>query len=265
VPGPELEQRVQWALELVRLRGLEGRYPRQLSGGQQQRVAVARAIVIRPSVLLFDEPLSNLDARLRQEMRGELRQLQRALRIATIFVTHDQEEALSMADRIVVMNAGSVEQVGTPEQIYEEPGSKFVAEFIGECNFLPGRLTVAEGETALFTTTGGLSFRISTPSGAVAGTAGTVAIRPEAITLVPEGAEPPHGANLVSAQLQVSSYLGHFRHLRFRLDSGHELLVYEQTGARSLAWRVEDSRPVRLAWPPDVCTFQAETRRETRA
>ncbi|HZS33453.1 MAG TPA: ABC transporter ATP-binding protein, partial [Methylomirabilota bacterium] len=136
LPKTGIADRVADALHLVHLRELADRYPRQLSGGQQQRVALARAVVIRPTVLLLDEPLSNLDARLRQEMRGELRRLQRRLEIATVFVTHDQEEALSMADRIVVMNAGRVEQIGTAEEIYTRPRTRFVAEFIGTCNFL---------------------------------------------------------------------------------------------------------------------------------
>jgi putative spermidine/putrescine transport system ATP-binding protein len=133
--APEAEKRVREALELVQLTGLEDRRPLQLSGGQRQRVALARALVIRPTVLLLDEPLSNLDLKLREEMRVEIAGLQRRLGITTVFVTHDQGEALVMSDRVAVMNAGRIEQVGTPAEIYERPATRFVAEFIGRMNF----------------------------------------------------------------------------------------------------------------------------------
>jgi ABC-type Fe3+/spermidine/putrescine transport system ATPase subunit len=135
----ETEQRVREALELVQLRGLAERRPLELSGGQRQRVALARALVIHPTVLLLDEPLSNLDLKLREEMRVEIAGLQRRLGITTVFVTHDQGEALVMSDRIAVMNAGRIEQVGAPSEIYERPATRFVAEFIGRMNFFPGK------------------------------------------------------------------------------------------------------------------------------
>ena len=142
VPAPQIAARVREALELVQLAGLGERRPLELSGGQRQRVALARALVIRPSVLLLDEPLSNLDLKLREEMRVEIAGLQRRLRITTVFVTHDQGEALVMSDRIAVMNAGRIEQVGAPAEIYERPTSRFVAEFIGRMNFFAGGATV---------------------------------------------------------------------------------------------------------------------------
>jgi ABC-type Fe3+/spermidine/putrescine transport system ATPase subunit len=135
VDGAETERRVKEALELVQLRGLGERRPLELSGGQRQRVALARALVIRPAVLLLDEPLSNLDLKLREEMRVEIAGLQRRLGITTVFVTHDQGEALVMSDRVAVMNAGRIEQVGAPAEIYERPATRFVAEFIGRMNF----------------------------------------------------------------------------------------------------------------------------------
>jgi putative spermidine/putrescine transport system ATP-binding protein len=146
----EIEQRVREALDLVQLGGLAGRRPLELSGGQRQRVALARALVIRPAVLLLDEPLSNLDLKLREEMRVEIAGLQRRLGITTVFVTHDQGEALVMSDRIAVMNAGRIEQVGTPADIYERPASRFVAEFIGRMNFFTegGRLIAIRPERA---------------------------------------------------------------------------------------------------------------------
>jgi putative spermidine/putrescine transport system ATP-binding protein len=139
VDARETERRVAEALDLVQLAGLAGRRPLQLSGGQRQRVALARALVIRPTLLLLDEPLSNLDLKLREEMRVEIATLQRRLRITTLFVTHDQGEALVMSDRIAVMNAGRIEQVGRPADIYERPATRFVAEFIGRMNFFPER------------------------------------------------------------------------------------------------------------------------------
>jgi ABC-type Fe3+/spermidine/putrescine transport system ATPase subunit len=138
VPAAETVRRVEEALVLVQLSGYGERKPHQLSGGQLQRVAIARALVIRPQVLLFDEPLSNLDARLRVSMRGEIRALQKSLGITALYVTHDQEEAMSVSDRIALMNAGRLEQVGVPAEIYRQPASRFAAEFMGTTNFLDG-------------------------------------------------------------------------------------------------------------------------------
>ncbi len=140
LPRDEIDKRVKEALELVKLYELRDRYPHQLSGGQQQRVALARALAVQPKVLLLDEPLSNLDAKLREEMRFELRELQKKLRITAVYVTHDQAEALALSDRIAVMNAGRIMQIGTPREIYEEPANTFVADFIGKINFIEGYL-----------------------------------------------------------------------------------------------------------------------------
>src|SRR3990172_3044613 len=142
------------ALRLVRLEGYESHYPRQLSGGQQQRVGLARALVYRPKVLLLDEPLSNLDAKLREEMRFEIKDVVTRLRITALYVTHDQEEALALSDRVAIMSRGRLEQVGTPEEIYAHPRSRFVAEFVGLSNFLPARVEAIEGD-AMTVTLGG--------------------------------------------------------------------------------------------------------------
>ncbi|MCF5727634.1 ABC transporter ATP-binding protein [Aeromonas veronii] len=166
-PGRELAASVQEALELVELTGFERRYPAELSGGQRQRVALARALVVQPRILLLDEPLSALDARIRRSLRQQIREIQQRLELTTIFVTHDQEEALTMSDRIFLMNKGSIVQSGTPEEIYTRPASEFVAGFIGNYNLLG-----AEQGKSLF----GLRFQ------------GKLALRPESITLLPAGA-----------------------------------------------------------------------------
>ena len=146
VPKDEIKRKVEWALDLVRLKGFEDRYPTQLSGGQQQRVAIARALVVEPKVLLLDEPLSNLDAKLRLEMRSEIRRIQHELGITVIYVTHDQEEAMAISDRIAVMNVGTVEQVGTPKEIYETPRTEFVASFMGKTNVVPAKVVERNGD-----------------------------------------------------------------------------------------------------------------------
>ncbi len=178
-PGNEIARRVGAALELVGLPQIGPRFPAQLSGGQQQRVALARALVMQPKVLLFDEPLSNLDAKLRKRVRAEIRELQQRLRITSIYVTHDQSEALALSDLVVVMNQGRVEQVGTPVDLYRKPASRFVADFVGEANLLPG--AYADGRV----TVGPLVFEFrqkdATP-GPV-----TVMARPEAIRVRRDG------------------------------------------------------------------------------
>ncbi len=179
-PAAEVRRRVEAALELVGLPGFGARPPGQLSGGQQQRVALARAIVMEPEVLLFDEPLSNLDAKLRKRVRGELRHLQRRLGITSLYVTHDQAEALAMSDTIVVMNHGRVEQVGTPVELYRRPASRFVADFVGEANLLPATY---DGDRVV--RVAGHAFAYAQP-GVPAGPV-TLMARPEAVRLHPDG------------------------------------------------------------------------------
>ncbi len=181
-PKGDIQQRVTQALSMVRLPGMEKRYPKQLSGGQQQRVALARALVNRPRVLLLDEPLGALDLKLRKEMQLELKTLQREVGITFVYVTHDQEEALTMSDRIAVMNAGKALQVGTPTEIYERPNSRFVADFIGETNFLPGTLVRCEGKRASVDCDG-LPVVAETDGALTPGARVTVAVRPEKIRL----------------------------------------------------------------------------------
>lgn len=193
VPKEEIRQRVLAALEMVQLPGMENRKPDQLSGGQQQRIALARALVNRPKVLLLDEPLGALDLKLRKAMQLELKALQHRVGITFIYVTHDQEEALTMSDRIAVMNLGRVLQIGTPEAIYEQPADRFVADFIGETNFLEGQVQASLAGEAEVLVDGVLTLHVPAPPLSPptwGGTKGgvTVAIRPEKISL---HAEPP--------------------------------------------------------------------------
>jgi ABC-type Fe3+/spermidine/putrescine transport system ATPase subunit len=164
LPAAEVASNVARVLDMVQMRDFADRPSSKLSGGQQQRVAVARAIAFSPNVLLFDEPLSNLDAKLRAEMRVELRELQRRLDITSLYVTHDQEEALAISDRVIVMNGGKIEQIGSPEAIYNRPGSRFVADFVGSANMIPGHVSGSGADgTLLFETSGGIGIEVSPP------------------------------------------------------------------------------------------------------
>ncbi|HRQ89111.1 MAG TPA: ABC transporter ATP-binding protein [Bacteroidia bacterium] len=206
IPKPEIKARVEEALAMVRLDGLGSRRINELSGGQQQRVALARALVVRPRCLLLDEPLSNLDAKLRIEMRGEIRRICKDFGLTAIYVTHDQKEALSMADRIALLDAGRLAQTGTPEQLYRHPASAFVAGFVGETNLLPGTLISASGEAhCVATALGELTGRLATPDWTPSpGESVLLSIRPECLALSPA----PSGENVISGTLAESTYLG---------------------------------------------------------
>ncbi len=189
LPRAEIQRQVERALTLVQMTAYAGRSAAQLSGGQQQRVAVARAIAFSPNVVLFDEPLSNLDAKLRAEMRVELRELQHRLSFTAVYVTHDQEEALAISDRVIVMNGGRIEQIGTPQDIYDRPRNRFVADFVGAANLIAGsvRPGSASDGSAVFDTATGLALRVST-NGALHGDEDTVALRASYIHLAAAGA-----------------------------------------------------------------------------
>jgi len=255
VAPAERRRRVAEALELVRLPELARRHPRQLSGGQQQRVALARAVVIRPSVLLLDEPLSNLDAKLRQEMRSEIRQLQQQLRITTVFVTHDQDEALTMSDRVVVMNRGRVEQVGSPRDVYREPLTRFVAEFIGEVNFFEGRLGVTTGAGTAFVTRQGLTLTVAPVDGGRDGEPATASLRAEAVALLTE-LEAASGrlANRAAGTLEEIAYLGADVAYRVRLDDQTlvRVLRRDDAGGERLAALRRGER-IWIGWEPGAC------------
>jgi iron(III) transport system ATP-binding protein len=211
VPRADWPRRLREALALVRLEGFADRYPGELSGGQQQRVALARALVVEPTILLLDEPLSNLDAHLREEMRFEIRQLHEASQITTVYVTHDQAEAMVTSDRIAVMQAGGIEQVGTPAEVYERPATAFVAGFIGRTNLLRGRV-VGDGRVVC---EGGLDLVTAAGPEHSAGETVAVSIRPHMVTLAPTAkAEPPEapadGArlNVFPGTVTRASYFG---------------------------------------------------------
>jgi iron(III) transport system ATP-binding protein len=222
IPAAERDTRVREALETVRLGALAGRRPGQLSGGQQQRVALARTLVVRPDVILLDEPLSNLDAALRLEMRREIRRIHEKTGLTMIYVTHDQTEALSMAHRLAILVDGRRVQTGTPREVYYEPGSRFVAEFIGEINLVPA--TVEKDETE------GLSLRIAeelvrSPGDRKVqpGQSVMVGVRPEAVSLAspPDGSENEH--NHVKGKVTGTTFLGNREEIRIALPSGPEL------------------------------------------
>ena len=229
----EREKRVREALTLVGLAGYEDRFPRRMSGGQQQRVALARAIVIRPQVLLLDEPLSNLDAKLREEMQIELRQIQRNLGTTTILVTHDQHEAMALSDRIVVMNKGVIEQVGTPLETYERPASAFVAQFLGKTNEFAG--LAGEGHVAV-----GGHRHAGTPG--LSGPA-TVSVRPERITFAPAGVAG------LSGRVEARIFQGNHWLYQIATEAGRATLIRQNDGTGvpeegagvQLVWRAEDA------------------------
>jgi spermidine/putrescine transport system ATP-binding protein len=205
VPKADIGPRVKQALEMVQLPGFERRMPKQLSGGQQQRVALARALINRPEVLLLDEPLGALDLKLRKDMQLELKRLQREVGITFVYVTHDQEEALTMSDRIAVMSNGSVLQVGTASEIYEEPNSRFVADFIGETNFIEGTVGSLDGYLADFVADG-LQMLATVEAGARAGVRATLAVRPERIRL--SRVQPEDTPNAFRGRVVESIYVG---------------------------------------------------------
>jgi iron(III) transport system ATP-binding protein len=210
LPQTERNQRIDEMLKLVQMEDKKFQRPNQLSGGQQQRVALARALAIRPRCLLLDEPLSNLDAKLRLEMRSEIRRIIKQAGITAIYVTHDQKEALSMADAIAVMNAGKLEQVGAPAELYRHPASRFVAGFIGESNFLPGVVESVTATTIVVKTSAGALMARARGAGAspVVGTPVAVAFRPESAQLAQPSVRAPVDTNVVRGTRLSTTYLG---------------------------------------------------------
>jgi spermidine/putrescine transport system ATP-binding protein len=248
VPAAQREERVTQALAMVKLDQLGARAPRQLSGGQQQRVALARALVNRPRVLLLDEPLGALDLKLRKEMQLELKHLQTDLGITFVYVTHDQEEALTMSDRIVLMQQGRITQVGTPRDLYDRPASRYVADFIGDTNLLPG--TVVESAGGLTTLRlDGLTLRGVSDTELAPGTEAWLTVRPEAIDIA--GGAAPAGHNAVTGAVADAVYAGSALRLHVALPGGRRVVANVPSGTATtsgttvtLTWPVEQGRCV---------------------
>jgi iron(III) transport system ATP-binding protein len=244
----EKATRIHDALDKVGLAHLKDRYPHQLSGGQQQRVALARALVYSPSVLLLDEPLSNLDAKLREQARAWLKRLQVDLGITTIYVTHDQDEALSLSDRIAVMFDGHMTQIGTPVEIYESPATASVAAFVGSCNFFTGKLEGKDGriaEVRLDNT--GLVVKVSSELALAPGDAVTVAVRPERLTIAPATADVT-GANILDTSVLTRSYVGSRYEYGLRLGNNVVQVISPNGGLDG---------DVRLVFEPDDALLYA--------
>ncbi|SCK08612.1 putative spermidine/putrescine transport system ATP-binding protein [Variovorax sp. HW608] len=242
--GSELRAGVKEALSLVQLGGYEGRMPHELSGGQQQRVALARALVFRPGVVLMDEPLGALDKQLREHMQVELKRLQKSLGTTMVFVTHDQSEALTMSDRIVVMNNGKVEQVGSPEEIYEAPRTRFVASFIGESNFLDARL-IGEADNAPLLDVGGLQVCATWQGVEDRAASMTLMIRPEKVIPLVHGARAD---NEFDAVVEDAVYWGNVVKYRVCLRAASPVHVTVAVQRHALAPTMQIGETVRVGW-----------------
>jgi spermidine/putrescine transport system ATP-binding protein len=259
VPRPEIERRVAEALELVRLPGMGPRRPGQLSGGQQQRVALARALINEPEVLLLDEPLGALDLKLRKEMQLELKHLQQRVGITFVYVTHDQEEALTMSDRIAVMDQGRVLQVGPPTLIYERPNCRFVADFIGEANFLDGRVVdTADGLATVALAGDAMTVRGLAQGDMVPGQAVTVAVRPEKLRLSPE--RPGETGNAFPAVVEEVTYIGSDTRVVIRLGGGLALSAWDTNDFSTLDpnYYYTPGESVWVSWPAENALVLAE-------
>jgi putative spermidine/putrescine transport system ATP-binding protein len=240
-----IASKVKAALAMVELAGLEDRRPGQLSGGQQQRVALARAIVIEPRVLLCDEPLGALDKKLRQQMQFELKQLQKTLGLTLVFVTHDQEEALAMSDRIAVMNCGRVEQIGTPVEIYDQPLTRFVADFIGDTNIFRGERVTTDAGPGL-AVGHGLILTLPTPAPGI--DVLSVALRPEKIRLSSGAARNTANGSSAQGTIESTNFLGGAVLYRIALEGGHRVLAQQPNAGAGGVF--VPGQMVRLDWNP---------------
>ena len=250
VPKNEVEGKVKKALEMVRLPGVENRMPSQLSGGQQQRIAMARAIVIEPDVLLMDEPLSALDENLREEMRREIDNLQQMLGVTTVFVTHDQREALSMSDKIVVMKDGLKQQEGSPEEVYNLPSNHFVADFLGHSNFFKGVVSGQEGDMVSLELSDGQSLKVQHPGEWNHGDPIEMVVRAQSFKVTPGDAPPPEtGMNTLDGVIKDRSYMGGEVSYFVELKSG--TMVHAIGIAKLRA--IRKGTPVRIHVAPRHC------------
>lgn len=255
VPKAEIAPRVEESLRMFQIQGLGDRRPAQLSGGQQQRVALARALISRPKVLLLDEPLSALDAKIREEVRQELRDLQQQTKLTFIYVTHDQEEALALSDRIAVMHKGQVEQVGTPKEIYDRPSSLFVAQFIGKANFLTGQVIEQQADCFLVEVQG-TPVKATAPSyKPTLGETVTLMIRPEQTQLLSISADDPQFRQLdqdkfenqIAGKITTVTYIGQLLQIQAETAIGN-FTITQLSGA-------EPSGEIRIAWSAQNCTI----------
>lgn len=244
-PKSKVAGKIAEALEMVQLSGYEKRYPNQLSGGQQQRVALARALVFEPPVLLLDEPLGALDKKLRVEMQREIARIQRTLGITTIYVTHDQEEALTMSDRVVVMNEGQIEQVDVPQRIYERPTNSFVAHFMGATNIFENVAVASRnGGTVSVHTPAGSAMRAVSPAAGTNATRGTLVIRPECVRLGEASEDDWH----IRGRVVETTYLGNLHRYRVQLDSGEEIVAMAANDAQT---RFSPGDTANVWWPAE--------------
>ena len=246
VSKSEIKRRVKEALNLVKLEGYENRSPKQLSGGQQQRIAMARAVVFNPPVLLMDEPLGALDKKLREHMQLELMHLQSQLKITVIYVTHDQEEALVMSDRIAVMNEGKIEQVGSPDELYEKPVNKFVAGFIGESNFIEGKVVSKNEEELLIDMFDGPKVRLRWFGNIEIGEEVRFCIRPEKIFFVKQD---DIVQNIIEAVVNEVIYVGET--IRYKLNIGNEKVINIREQNLKVNRRYKEGDKVKISWDTD--------------
>ena len=243
----EIKRKVGEILELVDLPNFERRRPAQLSGGQQQRVALARALVNEPTLLLLDEPMSALDAKLRRQMQVELKRIQARVGITFLYVTHDQEEAMTMSDRLAVMRHGKIEGIGSPKDVYDSPSTEFVATFLGASNLLAGTVTGTEGTNSVVRLADATTLRVPTRRTPVGVASVKVGVRPEKISIVAAGAEPSASINVLSGQVRVSTFTGVGNQYLVATSEGVEVTVYAQNIGHGVAPRSGDT--VTLTWP----------------
>ena len=242
---PRIAERVDRLLELIRLPDVGDRYPLEVSGGQRQRIAVARAVAYPPRVLLMDEPLGALDLKLREAMQIEIRRIQRELGITTVYVTHDQTEAMNMSDRIAVMNGGVIEQLGTAEEIYDRPASCFVADFVGQINLLPATVTGDEGDWMVLDAAG-TAVRAPKQASVRPGARASIGIRPERFAAVAEKSAPT-GMNVLHGRIAGRTFAGNLLHVHVHIGDGPRVVLE----ARPQDSPGEDGSTIRLGWRPE--------------
>jgi len=251
VSKAEIKRRVAEVLEIIHLPHVANRKPKELSGGQQQRISIARCIIYKPDLILMDEPLGALDKKLREQMQLEIRRIHSELGITMLYVTHDQEEALNMSDRIMLMNAGRVEQLGTPHELYFEPKTQFAADFIGASTLIDATIVEA-GEPALLSLPGGESCRVFLHDQASAGIVGKLLLRPEALRLIQDGRYPP-GHNVVQGRVASTLVTGGTSKHFVTLDSGATVAVQELTSQET--GRLQVGLRVAVSWPEKAARF----------